>query len=136
MAFLEKSDLTSIINADDLDAITEGEDSIITGAINAAIDRAKKYLSRFDTDALFNATGDARDFDLLEICKSLAMPIICKSAAPNQNIKDIKKAATDAKRDLEKMQDGTIPTGWPLKSDPKISTFFHVVSNPKRRNNI
>ncbi|QEM13470.1 phage protein Gp36 family protein [Mucilaginibacter rubeus] len=140
MAFISKDDLTSLMYEEDMDAITEGKDEEITGdtgAIAIGITEAKGYLNRFDTAVLFAREENERDPLLVETCKSLALYYLTKKCAPNQNVKDIRAAANDARIWLAKVQSGKLtPIGWPLKAAPEANTFFHVSSYPKRKNNI
>ena len=140
MPFLTKLELSSLMYVEDMDVITEDNDLEIegpTGCIAVGITEAMGYLNRFDTTELFGRENEARDPLLMEVCKSLALVFLVRKCAPNQNIKDIRQAAADSRTWLGKVQSGKLtPVGWPLKQGPQASTFFHVSSYPKRRNNI
>jgi hypothetical protein len=140
MSFLSKADLSTLMFEEDMNIITEGNDDDIIGSmgcIAVGITEAKGYLNRFDTDILFGRQDDARDPLLLESCKCLALVVLTRKCPPNQNIKDIRTAANDARIWLAKVQNAKLtPPGWPLKTTPGNDTFFHVSSYPKRLNNI
>lgn len=135
MPFLVKADLTSIIYEEDIDTITEADDSKVTSAINAAISEAQSYLDRFDVATLFGTTGTDRDPMLLESCVSIACAYLIRLCPANQSVKEVKENAADARTWLTRVQAArATPLGWPLKSNPELSTFFHTASQPKRRN--
>jgi phage gp36-like protein len=137
MAFIEKEDLTSIIYEEDIDVMTEGDDTKVNSAIAAAIAEAKGYMDRYDHDTLFARTDIDRDPLLVETCKAIACWYLCAACAANQNIKDIRDRANDGRAWLSKVQKATIkPVNWPYKSPAELNTFFHVASFPKRNNNI
>lgn len=136
MAFLTKTDLTTIIYEEDIDVMTEGDDTKVTGHINTAITEATGYLDRYDTPTLFAREGDEKDPLLMESCKAIACWYLVAACPANQNTKDITERANVARLWLSRVQAGKVkPVGWPLKTEPTKSTYFHASSLPKRRNN-
>lgn len=83
--FIQPSELNSAIYEYQLTEITENDEDIVLLAINAAIEEIKSYLNpnnqrhwndgrtKFDTDAIFGATGDDRNPLILQICKTIAV---------------------------------------------------------------
>jgi phage gp36-like protein len=68
MAFLAKTDFKTYIDTDDLDIITQADDSIITEASDAAQVEVESYLrDRYDTTTMFAAAGAARDKLLIKL---------------------------------------------------------------------
>lgn len=137
--FLTKTDLTSIIYEEDIDTITEGDDSKVDSAIGAAIDEAQECLSRFDIPTIFAKTGADRHHLLLESCKAIACWYLVKLCPANQSTKEIIEGATFARQWLDKINNGKKPgIGFPLKPEPPtgLNTFFHASSFEKRHNNL
>nr|DAT38254.1 MAG TPA: head to tail adaptor [Caudoviricetes sp.] len=71
--FIETEELRTAIKDYTLGQITTDE-VVIRSAILMAIQEATSYLNgRYDTIAIFNATGDKRNMLVLEHCKSMAV---------------------------------------------------------------
>lgn len=133
MPFLTKADLTSIIYEEDINVITEGDDSKVTSAIDAATGEASGYMDRYDIDGVFAL--NPKDPILFESCKAIACWYLIAACPANQNTKDIKERVSDARTWLLRVQSGKIkPRGWPSIAPPEKATFFHMSSNPKRGN--
>jgi phage gp36-like protein len=72
--FLSQTDLEQHIKADNLLAMAGFSTGTIEGACSAAIAQAKEYLfQRYDTDAIFGATGAARNQHLVTCCSYIAL---------------------------------------------------------------
>lgn len=137
MPFLTKQDLADIIDLEDIDVITDDDDTIVDNCIKAAITEAKGYMDRYDYDELFARTDIDQDPLLRISCIALACWYLCKKCAANQNTKDINEGAEAARAWLTKVQNGkTKPVDWPYKPTLEQNTFFHVSSYHKRNNNI
>ena len=136
MPFITKTDLTDSMYLEDIDTITENDDTKVDRAIGKAIGEAKFYFDRYDTDILFARTDPERDILLVGHCTALAVWWLCKLCPANQGTKDITEGAETARRWLKLVQaaKGT-PENWPLKTEPERNTFFHVGGFPKRVNN-
>jgi len=88
--FIEPSELKSAIYGYQIDEITESDDDIIVMAIEAAVQEMTSYLNpsnqrqwhdgraRYDTTAIFSATGISRNALILELCKSIAVWYACR----------------------------------------------------------
>jgi phage gp36-like protein len=136
MAFISKTDLTTIIYLEDIDVITEGDDTKVDSAIAAGIGEAQSYCDRFDVVTLFGRTGTDRDPILFESCKALACWFLVAACPANQNTKDIRERANDARTWLSRVQNGKLkPVNWPPKPPDQNSNLFHVSSYDKRINN-
>ncbi len=84
MPFLTKEELKDAIYEYQVEQITEGDENIVENAISAAIDEVRSYLTgnrkkewedgrmRYDVDAVFNATGTARNALILAHTKTIA----------------------------------------------------------------
>ncbi|MGL4908153.1 MAG: phage protein Gp36 family protein [Bacteroidales bacterium] len=74
MMYLPKEELRSAIYEYQLGDITEGDDSIVEMAINAAIEEVKSYLSgKYNTDTIFAQQGENRNPLILAHAKTLAV---------------------------------------------------------------
>ena len=71
--FTTKAELKTHMNIDSIDVITGDDDTIVEAAIDAGVMEAKGYLSRFDTLAVFNATGLNRNTLLLTFIKDICV---------------------------------------------------------------
>jgi len=113
---------------------TDANTDKLNKAIKTAEGQAKGYLSRFNIEALFAATGSNRDEMLLTYLKDLAVWHYIVLANPNMNIAFFQLRFESAITELGKIQSGkVVPYGWPAAVDPVTdSTFFHVKSNPRR----
>lgn len=116
---------------------TDANTDKLDEAIQAAESQAKGYLSRFDIDELFAATGEDRDKMLLVWLKDLAVWQFTAIANPNINLEYWSLRYDQAIKELGKIQSGkVVPHGWPPAINPESdSTFFHVKSNPRRETN-
>lgn len=134
--FLTKTDLTTMMYAEDIEAITEGDDTKVDSCIASAVAEAQGYCDRYDIGVLFGRAGSQRDPILAESCKALACWYLIALCPPNQDTKDVKDRATDARTWLGKVQAGKVkPVNWPYIIPEEKNTFFHVTSYDKRENN-
>lgn len=118
--FVEIEELSTAISEYQLANIATAEQTRM--AIMAAIDEAKGYLhGRYDTQAIFAATGDARHITLVEHIKNLAVWYVCRRANTDlvyEQVKEYRAAAIDW---LEKIA-GVKGTEKPLAPDLPLLT--------------
>jgi len=83
--FLEAEELKTVAYGYQLAEITEDDDDILELSIDAAVEEMKSYLRptknsqvQIDVEAIFSATGTARNPLILELCKSIALYYICR----------------------------------------------------------
>jgi len=134
MAFLERSDLSDNIYDEILNAITRNNNHIVEVAIDTAIAEARSYLNaRYDTDAIFSATGNARNPIVLNFTKDIALYHIHSIHDPN-TIPDIRvKRYDDAKNWFKAVNKLQINPDLPeLASGDRL--YIQYGSNPKRNN--
>lgn len=72
MAFLTVEDMYTHIYQENIDTISRGDDTVMLSAIDAAIEEASGYLTKYDTRKIFSATGNARNAILLLFIKDIA----------------------------------------------------------------
>jgi phage gp36-like protein len=118
--FVEPEELTTAIHEYQLANIATTAQ--IRMALMAAIDEAKGYLhGRYDTRAIFAATGDDRHITLVEHIKNLAVWYVCRRANTDmiyEQVKEYRAAAIDW---LEKVA-GVKGTEKPLAPDLPLLT--------------
>lgn len=115
--------------------VSQGDNSIIQSAIDAAIAEAKGYCSRFQLDVLFDnpVTPDP----ILQVhLKNMAKWHFIVLASPSIDYEDAQLRYDRAISWLKDIQAGKIvPMGWQLlQPENEKGTYFHVTSNTKRKN--
>jgi len=132
--YLSAKELKTTMYAHVIDEITEGDDAIVEQAIAAAIEEVRSYLAaRYDTDAIFAATGRSRNALVLENVKVITIwrvITICNAETIYEMWKERYDRVTDFFRGVAK---GTIsPSLPPLKGDDgNVSLQARFGSNRK-----
>ena len=137
MPFLTKADLTPPLYPEVIEAITRGNDGIVTNAINQTIKEMSIYLNRFNLLAMFgNATTEPtfEDDFLKNIATDIAAWNLVKLGNPNVNLELFRTAYTDAIKTLKAINNGNdADAPWPLKeNDPNNLFDIASFSNKKR----
>lgn len=73
MAYITIEELHTHLHDEYVETITRGDETIAQAAIDAAIAEARGYLTRFDTDKIFQASGSRRNQLLLIFVKDIAV---------------------------------------------------------------
>lgn len=73
MAYLTIQELNTHLHDELVETITRGDNTIAEAAIDAAIEEARSYLTRFDTNRIFSASGSKRNRLLLIFVKDIAI---------------------------------------------------------------
>lgn len=71
--YTTKQELGTHMNIENIDIITDNDDTIVESAIDGSISEAKGYLGGFDTDEIFSTTGANRNALLLTFVKDIAV---------------------------------------------------------------
>lgn len=136
--FLEKQELKTKVPIDIIDLITASDDSTVVQIIKENIDTMKTYIFKyFDTDAIFNTTGEQRSKVILKHLKSLVIADLYEIRSS-----EIPRATelkyNEAMRWLEKVGKGEIQPNLPPKIDTKKgnenTTFLKLGSNKNYKN--
>jgi len=136
MPFLSPEDFNTKIYKEKVDAISDGDTTLLPTAIKTAITEAQLYLSRFDLIDLFGKIGDERDPILLQWLKDISVWQLIGLANPGIDYEDSLTRRNNAIKSLKEIQGSTaVPMGWKLAAstdagDP--STSWHISSAPKR----
>lgn len=129
-------DLTTHLYNEQITAISRDDATLVNKAIKAAIGEAKGYLSRFDIDTLFAATGEDRDETLLMWLKDIATWHFITLANANADMDFRESRYNQGVKWLRDVQSGKIvPYGWPLSEVTNHDKIFHVTSGTKRITN-
>ena len=142
MPIITAADLGTNLYPEVITEISRADNTITDAAINAAIQEAMMYLSRFDLVQLFgDATTAATVTD--EFLKSLVKDLACwhlvRLSSTGVDYEVFRTAYVDAVSVLNKIQEGKIqPSGWPYADTTNLDTppgdAINWHSNPKRHN--
>lgn len=135
--FLEETDLNSKIYEEIRDHIARDNDDIWTQALNSAEGEAIGYLSKYNTDILFSASGASRDQTLVMFTLDLACwHFISLSNAGLDAAMFLTRYEQAIKNYFKQIQAGKfVPNGWPLATDEQGNeqSFFSSTSSSPRR---
>ncbi len=116
-----------------IDNITLNDPQVSEQAIAAAIDEMKSYLAAYDADAIFSATGSARNPLILENTKVIAVWNILKLSSA-ETLYDVWRERYDRVVNfMTKVAEGTITPDLPVRtgSDGEIAIRMRMGSNQK-----
>ncbi|MFK7113359.1 phage protein Gp36 family protein [Flavobacterium oreochromis] len=140
--FLKKSELKTVALDEIINKIINGDDSIVSDIIDESIDLMSGYLYQyFDTEAIFNATGDARNKSVLKHLKGIVIHEIYTRRTKAFN--EVAKTRYDeAMLWLEKVSEGKIKPPLPIRkidtngdgTGDTETTFLKLGSNKKYQN--
>jgi len=138
MAFISKEDFTTHIYEDNIDAISNDDDSKLDAAIKAAIRQVMRSLVRFDVAAIFASEGEEKEIytDLIMYIKDIAKWHFIAVCNVNIDLDLAEKRYLQAVKELQKIKEEPAPDGWPLLEDNLPIGSFYVSSSPKRGNYI
>ena len=134
MAFLTKTDFRFSISISVLNSLTGSDDTIVDEISAEAVEEMKSYLnSRYDTTAIFSATGGNRNKSVMMYCKDIALyhfySISTMMAIPEARVNRYNKAL----KWLEEVSEQKInPDGLPVNTKPLVKTG----GNEKRINHL
>lgn len=133
--FIEIDDLKTHLREEHATLISRADETILTAAISGAIAEAKGYLSAYDTEAIFSATGDARESLLLIFCKDIAVYHLINLCAAGNYYERREKRYEQAVAWLKGVQKGDVVPNLPKRKAEDGSNVggpFYLSSNPKR----
>ncbi len=131
--FLEVSELSNNLYGHVIDNITLNDPQVSEQAIAAAIGEMKSYLAAYDADAIFSATGSARNPLILENTKVIAVWNILKLSSA-ETLYDVWRERYDRVVNfMTKVAEGTITPDLPVRtgSDGEIAIRMRMGSNQK-----
>lgn len=139
MAYITVEELHTHLHDEIVEAITRGDDTIAQSAIDAATAEARGYLTRFDTDRIFQTSGSHRNQLLLIFVKDIAVWHLINLCNAGTELELREKRYDRAVDWLKAVQRGNVSPdlperkpedGKPDKNNP-IGTIAYG-SNPKR----
>lgn len=126
-------DLSTHLYPEIIETITRDEASLVTDAIDAAELEAISYLERFDSEELFDRTGNDRDKMLMLYLKDMTVWNLLALSNPDTDIDFRESRYKNAIRWLTKIQGGkSTPKGWILSSVETANDAFAISSDEKR----
>jgi len=138
--FVTTDEIKTHLGAELVDVISIGDETLLTAAIDGAQAEAKGYLTAYDVDAIFTATGSNRNALLLIFVKDIAVwhfINICNAGTSLEFRRSRYNSAIDW---LKAVQKGNVTPDFPVKKDEAGNvtneTPFKIGSNPKRGNYI
>lgn len=133
MSFITSEDLSTHIYAENIDAIIGNDLTLVDSAIDTAVQEAKGYLSKYDRDAVFSATGNSRNALLLTFVKDMAvwhLIVLCNAGIDRTVRQDRYERAVSW---LKSVQKGSVSPDLPMLEAPDVAAGgIDYGSNPKR----
>ena len=116
--FLTQEELKSVAYSYQLDQIVDSDTTILQMAIDAAVEEIRGYLSsRYDTRAVFAATGENRNPLVLEITKDIALWYIIRLSNVDIIYDSVKERYDRAVKWLDRVAAGTVTPDLPAAVD-------------------
>lgn len=139
MAYLTTEELHTHLHDEIVETITRGDSTIAEAAIDAAIQEARGYLTRFDTGRIFAATGSKRNQLLLIFVKDIAVWHLINLCNAGSDLELREKRYNRAVDWLKAVQKGNaspdLPERDPEDGKPDKNNPLGIIaygSNPKR----
>lgn len=141
MPYLVKAELKTHIYQHNIDEIIRNDATIADDAIEAAIDMAKGYLSRYDLVQLFGTDTEdpiVRSASLKNHVKDLACWYVLKLGNAGVDMELMKECYNDAVKWLKDVQAERSNPDWPYRDmdaapKPPNGDSIHFTSNRKRK---
>ncbi|GHV10287.1 hypothetical protein FACS1894162_3570 [Bacteroidia bacterium] len=134
--YITIDELKTHLYGENIHAISGDDDTILIAAIDASVSEARGYLAGFDRDAIFSATGEARNGLLLVFIKDIAVwhyINLCNAGTELKLRQDRYERAIDW---LKAVQKGNVSPDLPKATDddPNTPAVGAIIfgSNPKR----
>jgi len=133
MSFLTQEELSTHLYAENIDAITREDDTLVVASIDTAIQEAKGYLGAFDKDAIFAATAGSRNALLLTFVKDIAAWHLINLCNAGSDLKLRQDRYERAIAWLKGVQKGDITPDLPvITTEGETSAVIQFGSNEKR----
>ncbi len=134
--YITVEELTDGIHAESLTAITRGDNSKATKAIDDAMAMVRSYLCvRYDIEAEYAKTGNARDGMTVKLVRDIAIYYCYEGSSPVNMPETREKAYDDAIAFLKSVQaEKAAMPGLARLDGSKGSNYVKYGGNRKRRN--
>jgi phage gp36-like protein len=133
--FLTTSELQTHLYGEQIEAISGNDETLLNAAVDGAIAEARGYLSAFDRDAIFNASGSNRNALLLIFVKDIAVWHYINLCNPGTDLKLRQDRYDRAISWLKEVQKGNVSPDLPVvMGDDGVVTGAQIIfgSNPQR----
>lgn len=133
--FITIEELKTHLRSESMASIIRNDETLAQAAIDGAIAEAKGYLSRFDTNLIFQAITDDRHQLLVIFVKDIAVWHLVNLVNPNIDLRLRKERYDRAITWLEGVQAGMIVPDFPIALDEdgiNSASIIKYGSNPKR----
>ena len=135
--FVTIDELSTHLYLEQIEAISGVDDTLLTAAIDGATAEAKGYLHKYDTEAIFGATGSERNALLVIFVKDIAVWHYINLANPGTELKTRQDRYKSAIAWLKSVQSGEVVPDLPSVEHVEGQTDRYAWgSNPKRDNHI
>nr|DAM85992.1 MAG TPA: head to tail adaptor [Caudoviricetes sp.] len=137
MAFITAKELETHLYKEDIDTISREDETILTAAVDAAIEEAYGYLGAYDRKKIFEATGDQRNPLLLIFVKDIAVWHFINLCNAGCDLELREKRYDRAVSWLRQVQRGETTANLPVVDEdgdgkPDTAGEYIYGSNPKR----
>jgi phage gp36-like protein len=139
MAYITQEEITTHLGADQIEVISDGDDTALEFSIDAAIKEAKGYLQAFDIVSELTKTGSERNSLLMLFIKDLAVWHFVNICNVNTSMELRENRYNRAIAWLKDVQKGNVIPDLPEKvnTDGESNNLpYKVTSNPKRTNHV
>lgn len=133
--FITVEELNTHLYQEQIEAISGVDNAITTASIDGAVAEAKGYLHAYDTEAIFLATGGARNALLVIFIKDIAVWHYINLANPGADLKTRQDRYKSAIAWLKSVQIGEVVPDLPKPTETGSITYAWG-SNKKRDNHI
>lgn len=117
MPFLTAEELKTHLYAEDIAMISRDDNTLLTAAIDGAVQEAKGYLGAYDRDTIFSTTGTSRNALLLIFVKDMSVWHFINLCNAGSEL-ELRKARYDRAVDwLKAVQKGSVTPDLPLSVD-------------------
>lgn len=121
MAYLTPAEINTHLYPGVVSEINRGDASKLQDAINAAMAEAYAYLGTYDINAIFEATGDARNPILLLYIKDITVWHYIQLSNPGVDMELRLTRYDNAIKFLEKIQSGKTNPSLPYPAEPPVT---------------
>ncbi len=136
MAFLTPEEMQTHLYKENIDIIAREDVTIVTAAIDAAIEEASGYLGAYDRQQIFAAEGSERNALLLIFVKDIAVwhfVNLCNAGTDLQLRQDRYERAVAWLRSVQKSETKpNLPVAEDAQGNPAPVGEYIFGSNPKR----
>ena len=138
MAYLTAAEISTHLYVGVVNEINRDDATILENAIAAALAEARGYLTAYDSDTIFTATGDDRNPILLLYIKDITVWHYIQLSNPSVEMELRLKRYEQAIKFLEKVQSGKVNPSLPYLATPppgETKSYLKYGGNDKRINN-